>query len=189
MSLAKSALLICLAAMASVVMGASAQDWTQKSVTEPGAFWNIWGAAKANFVAVPDLKGGAAQRVTVMKPTHPWDAGTYAAIAKPVHKGDTLVLMFDARAETPPAGSDLIMVTGCIYEAAASGAAVTPDTTFLLGRQWKRYTAIGKAVRDYPPGTLSAGMKLGTGDQTIDFGPIWVLDFGPDFDPNMLPHE
>lgn len=189
MPFSKRVVLICLAMMAGAAARALAQDWSQKAVTEPGAFWNIWGTAQTNFVAAADIKGGAAERVTVLKPSKPWDAGTYAPITKPVRKGDLLALMFRARAQTPPAGSDLIMVTGSVYEAGPSAAPVTPEATFLIGRQWKLYVVTGRAERDYPPGTLSAGMKLGTGEQTIDFGPIYVLDLGPDFDPNMLPRE
>lgn len=185
----KRAVLMGLAALASAAVSAWAQDWSQKAVTEPGAFWSIWGTAKTNFVSAAAIQGGAAERVTVLKPSKPWDAGTYAPITKPVHKGDIVALMFRARAQTPPAGSDLIMVTGSVYEAGSSGTPITPEATFVIGRQWKLYVVTGKAERDYPPGTLSAGMKLGTGDQTIDFGPIYVLDLGPDFDPNMLPRE
>lgn len=160
-----------------------------KLVSEPGAFWSVWGIAKANYVAAADLKGGAAQRVTIAKPAKPWDAGTYGAITKPVKKGDVLVLMFWARAVRPPPGSDLVMVTGRIYEAGPSGDGVSPETSFLIGAQWKLYYAAGTAAKDYPPGTLSAGMMLGTGDQIIEFGPVSVTDYGPGFDVNDLPRS
>jgi hypothetical protein len=186
MSFGRHAILTCL--MLAGGMRAFADDLNQKLVSEPGAYWGVWGSAKANFVAASDLKTGAAQRVTIPNPSKPWDAGAYAPIDKPVHKGDMLVLMFRARAQTPPPGSDLVMVSGRIYEANGPGM-VTPDATFLLGKQWKLYTVVGKAERDYPAGTLSAGMTLGTGDQVIEFGPVSILDFGTNFDPASLPSK
>jgi hypothetical protein len=177
-----------LAMLGAVALAAAADDGAQKMVSDVGGFWSIWGSpVKANFVAAPSLKGGAAQRVTISpKPARPWDVGTYAAISKPVKKGDVLVLMFWARAEKPPAGSDLILVSAQIYEAGQSGHGVTPEANFIIGKQWKFYYVSGTAAKDYPTGTLSAGMVLGTGEQVIDFGPISVADYGPGFDINNL---
>ncbi len=189
MRFTKRAVLTGLAMFGVAALSAAAEDLAQKAVNDPGSFWSVWGMAKANFVSAPGLKGGAAQRVTISKPGKPWDAGTYAAITKPVKKGDVLVLEFWARAERPPAGSDLVMVTGRIYEAGPAGNGVSPESSFLIGAQWKFYYTAGTATKDYPPGTLSAGMVLGTGDQIIDFGPVSVLDFGPGYDVNSLPRS
>lgn len=178
-----------LAVVATVAFGAAADDLASKAINDPGSFWSVWGTAKTNFVIAPGLKGGAAERVTISKPGKPWDVGTYAAVTKPVKKGDVLVLMFWARAERPPPGSDLIMVTGSIYEPPPSGNPVSQETSFIIGRQWKLYYATGTAAKDYPVGTLSAGMILGTGDQVIDFGPVSILDLGPDYDISNLPRS
>jgi len=179
-----------LAVLGTMLFPASAGDLSQRAVNDPGAYWGIWGGAKASYVATSSLKGGAAQRVSITpKPAKAWDAGTYAAITKPVKKGDVLVLMFYARAESPPEGSDLVLVTGRIYEAGPAGSGVSPETNFIIGQQWKLYTSSGIAMKDYPPGTLSAGMVLGTGEQVIDFGPVAILDMGPNYNLNNLPHS
>jgi hypothetical protein len=177
-------------AMRAAMLGAAADEVSQRTVNDPGAFWGIWGTAKASYVAAPNLKGGAAQRVTISpKPNNAWDAGTYATITKPVKKDDVLVVMFWARAEKPPAGSDLIMVTGRINESGPSSNPVSPETSFLIGKQWKFYYTIGTATKDYPAGALSAGMLLGTGEQVIDFGPVSVIDYGQTFDLSKLPRN
>jgi hypothetical protein len=182
-------LAVCLA-MRAVMLGAAADDASQRAVNNPGAFWGLWGAAKADYVSAPNLKGSAAQRVTITsKPSNAWDVGTYAAITKPVKKDDVLVLMVWARAEKPPAGSDLIMVTGRIREAEPSSNPVSPETSFLIGKQWKFYYSIGTATRDYPAGTLKAEMLLGTGEQVIEFGPVSVIDYGANFDLSKLPRS
>lgn len=190
MNSAIRAMFWALTVLGTILAPAGADDLLQKAVSDPGAFWGVWGGAKAKFIATDDLKGGAAQRVTITpKPARPWDAGTYAPINKPVKKGDTLVLMFYARAEKPPEGSDLIMVTGRIYEAGPAGSGVSPETNFIIGQQWKLYYSSGTAMKDYPPGSLSAGMVLGTGEQVIDFGPVAVLDMGPNYNLTNLPHS
>lgn len=157
----------------------------QRVIGVPGGFWSIWGGAKAHYVASPDLKGGVAQRVQITpKPMNPWDAGTYSPITRPVKQGDVVVLKFYARLETASQSSDLALVSGSVYEAGPGAAAVIDETTFVIGKQWKLYAAKGTAARDYPPGTLSAGMKIATAEQTIDFGPVQILDMGPNYDGN-----
>ncbi len=189
MRFTRRAVITGLAVFGAVAFTAAAGNLAAKVVNDPGSFWGVWGTAKTNFVAAPGLKGGAAERVTIPKPNKPWDAGTYAAVTKPVKKGDVLVLMFWARAEKPPPGSDLILVTGRIYEAGPSGSPVSEEASFIIGRQWKLYYVSGTATKDYPVGTLSAGMILGTGDQVIDFGPVSILDFGPNYDISNLPRS
>ncbi len=190
MRCSKSSVLSALAMFGAVVLSASAGDIMQKAVSDPGAFWTIWGKAKTSYMADPRVKGGAAERVTISpKPNNPWDVGASIAITKPVRKGDVLLLMFWARAERPPAGSDLVMLSGRIYENGPSGAGVSQETTFLIGRQWQLYYANGTAAKDYPVGTLSAGMVLGAGDMVIDYGPVSVIDLGPNYNLDWLPRS
>ncbi|MDE2184139.1 MAG: hypothetical protein KGJ78_14060 [Alphaproteobacteria bacterium] len=190
MHLSKRAMLAALAMLGAATMAASASDILQKAISDPGAFWTIWGPAKTNYVTDSRVKGGAAERVTISpKPRNPWDVGASTAISKPVRKGDVVLLMFWARAERPPQGSDLVMLTGRIYENAHPDNGVTPQTNFLIGDQWKLYYASGKATKDYPAGALNAAMVLGSSEQVIDFGPLHVLDLGPNYDSNLLPHN
>jgi hypothetical protein len=177
------------AALVVSAVAAHAEDYgNQKVIGVPGGFWSIWGGAKARFVAAAEIKGGVAQRVLVTpKPQNPWDAGTYSPITKPVKQGDVVVLMFYARLEAAAGNSDLALVTGSVYEAGAGAAALIDETKFVIGRQWKLYAAKGVAGRDYPPGTLSAGMKIATAEQTIDFSPVQILDMGPNYDGNPIP--
>lgn len=190
MPLNRRAILPGFALIAVVTSSAAGGDLLQKTVTNPGLYWNIWGTATTNYVSTPQIKEGAAQRVTISpRPGNPWDVGTYAAIVKPVKRGDVLVLVFWARAEKTPPGSDLVVLSGRIYEAGPEGTNITRDATFLIGRQWKRYFVSGTATRDYPPGSLSAGVFLGTGEQTIDFGQVAVLDMGPGYDLSKLAED
>jgi hypothetical protein len=48
-----------------------------------------------------------------------------------------------------------------------------------IGPEWKLYEVRGKSDRDYAAGALNATLHLATGKQTIEIGPVIVLDLGP----------
>ncbi|MDE2182663.1 MAG: hypothetical protein KGJ78_06535 [Alphaproteobacteria bacterium] len=188
--LSKRAVLAALAVgIAATLQAAADDDILSKAVNNPSAAWGIYGsAAKSEIVKDPAVTGGAALRVTISpKPEHPWDAGTYANTTKPVRKGDVLLLAFWARAEQMPPGSTTVDLSGRIYEAAPPNTGVTPETAFHITKDWKLYYANGTVTKDYPAGALSCGMLLGSGEQVVDFGPVFVLDFGPGYDVSKLP--
>jgi hypothetical protein len=189
MHLLKRGAMVCLLLSTGPFPGALANNIEQQEINEPNAFWNIWGASKTNYVNAPGIKGGAAQRVTIAsKPDNPWDAGAYIVISKPVKKGDVIVLSFWARVEKAPAEGNLVMLTGRIEEKSLTGGGEgSPETNFLLGRQWQLYYAKVIAIKDYPADRLSARLLIGTGKQIIDFGPVHVYDMGPNYDVNRLP--
>ncbi len=185
------AVLGALAMVAAAALPASADDdWAQKAINNPADSWGIWGTAKTEVVNDPAVQGGKAKRVTISPlPEKPWDIGAYILITKPVKKGDVLLLAFWARAESSPAGGDFVELSGRVYEAAPPSTSVTPQTDFLIGKQWKLYYASGTADKDYPVGALSCGMLLGTGEQTIDFGPAFIVDYGQGYDVAKLPRN
>lgn len=165
-------------------------DIMQKIVSDPGTFWQLWGPIKASYVSDNRVDGGAVQRLTIApKPPRPWDAGAFVTVSKPVRKGDILLLTFWARSESTPAGSDLIIVTGRVYENMSGGVDLTANQTFLIGKQWKPYFISLRVTKDYPGGVLAGGLLVGTGEQTIDFGPVSVIDFGQNYNMASLPRN
>jgi len=180
-----------LIATCAVDQAASAKnDITQKIVSDPGAFWQIWGPIKASYLSDSRVDGGAVQRLAIApKPSRPWDAGAFVTVSRPVRKGDILLMTFWARSESAPAGSDLIIVTGRVYENVPGGVDLTSNQTFLIGRQWKPYFISLRLTKDYPGGVLAGGLLVGTGEQTIDFGPVSVIDFGQNYNMASLPRN
>lgn len=172
-----------------IVPAMSADDeMARKAINDPVASWGIWGPAKIDFSTDPALPGRYFRRVAVSpKPAQAWDIGAYVLISKPVKKGDVLLLAFWARATTPPAGSDFLELSARIYEVEPPKADITPETQFFVGREWKLYYASGVAKKDYPAGTLGCGMLLGANEQTVDLGPAYIVDYGPDYDMSTLP--
>jgi hypothetical protein len=66
-----------------------------------------------------------------------------------------------------------VQLAAAPYTAVFSGAvSVTP--------QWQMFEISGRAARDYSADTLNVSIHLATGRQTIDIGPVFVLDMGQD---------
>lgn len=152
--------------------------------------WGIWGKATVIAVDDPHIAGGKAKRVVISPaPAKPWDIGAYVITNKPIKKGDVIVLAFWARAEKLPDGNDFIDIYGAVDDKQQESTKVVPETHFLVGKTWKLFVASGTADKDYAPGVLGGGIVLGSGEQTIDFGPVYISDFGPGYDTSTLPHE
>lgn len=179
------------AALALTAAPAFADDILSKAVNDPSTGWAVYGAlAKSELVQDKTVTGSTAERVTLSaKGANPWDAGGASAIIKPVGKGDVLLLAFWAKATQPPAGSDAITIVAKIQETAAPYGALSTDLSLRIGTQWKLYYVTGTAAKDYPPNTIAGALQLATAEQVIDFGPIFVLNFGPGYDLTKLPRN
>jgi hypothetical protein len=183
------AILGTLAIIASLALcGCAGADLADRAVNNPAEGWYTWGTKKAEVVTDAKVEGGKARRVLVApKPANAWDAGVVAPVVKPVKKGDVIVWAFWARAEVLPPGDDFTEISGRVYEDKQPSPTVVPQTTFLVGRKWKLFHASATAEKDYPANTISAGMVIGSDAQTLDFGPLYISDFGPGFDISKLP--
>ncbi len=149
--------------------------------------WYTWGNVKAEVVTDASAPGGKYQRVAVpVKPANWWDDGVVATVVKPVRKVDVIVFAFWARAEALPGGNDFIELSGRVAQSGPSPAALTPEANFLLSRQWKLFYSSGTAEQDVAGGTAGGSMIIGSDVQTIDFGPVYISDFGPKFDVSKL---
>jgi hypothetical protein len=171
-------------------MPASADDaLAQKAVNDTTA-WVVWGKATAAAVREDKSPFGVAQRVTISPmPERAWDSGVSSSNRKIVHKGDVLLLAFWASAHSPPAGSDFIQITARIFENVAPYTNLTPERYFLIGKEWKLFYVSGIADKDYLEDKLGGSLVLGTGDQVIDFGPVYLDNYGPNYDVTSLPHN
>jgi hypothetical protein len=127
----------------------------------------------------PAVQGGKALRVVVrQKGANPWDVAVESAIAQPVKAGDNLLLAFWARLEKGEGGAT---TTTLPYNAVQVSAA--PYTTLFagpaeIGPEWKLHEVRGKVDADHPAATLKATIHLATAAQTVDLGPIFVVNLG-----------
>jgi hypothetical protein len=158
-------------------VAALAQDAAQQIVNDPGA--PDVGGAKASLVDDAKVQGGKALRVAVPKKgANPWDSTVGGAIKKPIARGDRLLLLFSARLEKGENGATTATLP---YNAIQLNAA--PYTSIIqgsgqIGPEWKDFEVEGVSDGSYKAGDLKVTIQLATAKQTVDFGPIVVLDRG-----------
>ena len=125
------------------------------------------------------VQGGKALRVQVPgRSEQAWTTAVSVPINRAVHSGDHLVLAFWARLEQGDNGAttaslpyNAVQLSAAPYTAVFSGGVtVTP--------QWQMFEINGQANRDYPADSVNVAIHLATGHQTIDIGPVFVLDMG-----------
>lgn len=123
------------------------------------------------------VQGGKALRVAVRgKGANPWDVAVETALTKPVKAGDQILFAFWARLEKGEGGATTLPFNGVQLSSA-------PYTTLFAGpaevtSEWKLHEVRGKADADHAAGTLKASIHLATAAQTVDFGPIFVVNLG-----------
>ena len=148
--------------------------------------WETFGPDKR--VKIVESKGapsGQAYRVTVKKkkPNH-WDIATRNDMVKDIKKDDVIVVSFWARAAKPQKGKE----KGDIYVALQRD--IEPYDQVILERialdtEWKKYHLSGKANRDYAANVTELNYNLALAKQTIEFAEYYVMNIGPDGDPEQ----
>jgi hypothetical protein len=163
------------AAPPTVVAAQEANDLTKQIVNDPSA--PDVNGAKASLVNDPNVQGGKALRVEVpRKGSNPWDSTVGGAIKKPISKGDRLVLLFSARLQKGQNGATTATLPYNAIQLASAPYSTLINGTGEIGPQWKDFQVTGTADGDYPAGALKVTIQLATAKQTVDFGPIVVLD-------------
>jgi hypothetical protein len=123
------------------------------------------------------VQGGEALRVAIPAASpQPWSISLADPIVKPIKKGDRLVLAFYAKVEGGPTSAHIANASVQLAKAPYTGVIGAPVD---IGTEWKLYNVVnGPADKDYAAGDLNVSLQLATGKQTIDIGPIFVLDLG-----------
>ncbi|HZU50325.1 MAG TPA: hypothetical protein VE968_00470 [Sphingomicrobium sp.] len=152
-------------------------DLAKQIVNDPSAP-DVSGA-KATLVNDPKAQGGKALRIDVpRKGSNPWDSTVGGTVKKAISKGDRLVLIFSARLQKGENGA-----TTAVLPYNAVQLATAPYTTVIsgsgaIGPDWKDFQVTGISDANYAPGALKVTIQLATAKQTVDFGPIVLLDRG-----------
>jgi hypothetical protein len=154
-----------------------ANDLTQQIVNDPSA--PDVNGAKGSLIDDPKVQGGKALRVDVpRKGSNPWDSSVGGAIVKPIAKGDRLVLLFSARLHKGEKGATTATLPYNAIQLGAAPYSTVMSGTGEIGPEWKDFQVTGTADGNYPAGALKVTIQLATAKQTVDFGPIVVLDRG-----------
>jgi len=126
-----------------------------------------------------NVQGGKALRVEVPgRSEQAWTTAVSVPINRAIHAGDNLVLAFWARLEQGDNGAvsaslpyNAVQLSAAPYTALFSGGVTVTPT-------WQMFEVTGTANRDYAADSLNVAIHLATGRQTIDIGPVFVLNMG-----------
>jgi hypothetical protein len=162
--------------LAVLPMAAAAQtaDYAASALNSPDVLALGSYGAPALVVDDPKVPGGKALRIQAEKGTNSWDAAVNSQVKLPVKAGDALVLAFWARMVSGENGASSVTLPWASVSLGSAPWTPVFGGPVTLGQQWKVIEVRGTADKDYPAGTLSAGIQVATGKQTIDFGPIYV---------------
>jgi hypothetical protein len=153
---------------------------------ETAGFWTV--TPERPRMQIIDVQGqpfAQAFRARGRSGANPWDVQANSPSGGAIAQGDTVMVMIFARAEEAAEGGSRLPM-----RLQLSGAPYTSlfDATFQLTDQWKQYCASGVAAQDFPDGRTNVSLHLATGQQVLDLGPVFVFDFGQNFDSANLPH-
>jgi hypothetical protein len=173
--MARFAFILAGAFSALLLAPAAAQDLN--IINDPGAP-QVQGAS-GRLRDDPGVQGGKALRVVVRgKGANPWDVAVESAVTQPVRAGDELLLAFWARLEKGEGGAasttlpfNAVQLSAAPYTALISGPAE-------VSAEWNLHEVRGTAATDHVAGTLKATIHLATAEQTVELGPIFVVNLG-----------
>ena len=165
-----------------------ADDIMKKAINKPGTNWSVYGPGQTVKALKDDgVPGGQVLRVTVTaKGANAWDVGSSSPIQKPIAAGDTILVAVYMRAPDLKDGE-----TTPIPFLGANGVAAPYENVVgnpvAITKDWKLYYASGKAPKAFPGDTVRATAHLAAEKHVVDLGPVFVLDFGQNYDPAKLP--
>jgi hypothetical protein len=166
-------------ALTPMTVRAADDDILKHLINSPNsASWIAYGSQTSKQIKDAGVQGGAAFEVQVTAAgPQTYSTAAQQDITAPIKKGDKLIAVLWLKAntkDTAPVPLHLRMqVNSGSYDGVVDGD-ITIDNT------WKRYPLQGVATADHPKGSTVLVVHLGQAKQTIDLGPAFVLDMGPD---------
>ncbi len=159
-----------------------------RAINLPGTNWSVYGPnQKAKVIATKGVPGDQAMHVEVTaKGANPWDVGALSPIQKGIAAGDAILVAVYLRAPNLKEGETADISFLGATEAAEPYGNIAPGNVS-IGKEWKLYYASGKSPKAYAPNTARVTAHLAGAKQVIELGPVFVLDFGPNYDLAKLP--
>lgn len=167
----------CLLAIMPTAAVVAQADLASRIINDPSA--PEVNGAKAKLVDDAAAQGGKALRVAVAKKgKNNWDSVVESSINKPVKAGDKLVLTFEARLEKGEGDATSATIPHSAVQLKAEPYTSIVAGPVTVGPEWKMHKIEGRADKNYPADALKATIQIGNAKQTIDFGPVVVLNMG-----------
>lgn len=135
-------------------------------------------------VTASDVPGGAATRTILSKAgANPWDDGVSQPLNGAVKQGDTILMAAYLRSND---GIGTIASMGVALNHAPWSQIIAKPVTVPTGG-WHLITVSGSATTNASASELMAMMQTGAAKQSLDVGPVFVLNLGQGITPAQLP--
>ena len=160
-----------------------AEDLVERIISVPVPDqYRVDGAARGARVRNDEaVQGGKALRVPVPgRSDQAWTVSVAVPIARAVSAGDNLVLAFWARLERGDDGATSATLPYNAVQLAREPYTALFNGPVTIGPEWQMHELRGRADRDYAAGDLNVSLHLASGRQTVDIGPVFVLNMGQD---------
>ncbi len=147
-----------------------------KAINEPRlSGMMIYGSAQTNSeVTDKTVLGEKAKRIVAKGTGNAWDAAAQTTATGKVITGDQIVCVVFLKAVKTDNNAPA-KVTLRFQESAAPNTEITQDT-IEIGSDWNQYQISVTANKDYARGDTAFVVQLNYGSQTIDVGPMFILN-------------
>lgn len=168
----------------------AAQGVMKYAINKPSIAWNLYGPGQTNApVKDKGVIGGGGVRVQVTTPTpgQPWTIGAGQAVDGKIAKGDIITVAFWAKAEPVDGGPATATISNVqVHQAEQPWGGIVGGKIEPVTGEWKIYTVSGRASMDADKGSARVSLQLADAKQTVVLGPLFVLNFGANYDPAAL---
>jgi hypothetical protein len=174
----RSSLLIAtLLAVSTPAFSAQSDDIASKIINDPSAPQIV--GAKSSVRNDSNVQGGKALRIVVpAKGANPWAAFAGSPILKAIKAGDNMMLAFWARLEKGEGGATTSTLPFAGVQVSSPPYPSVFTEAVQIGPEWKLHQVKGRADKDYAASTLGVSIHMANAKQTVDLGPVFVLNLG-----------
>lgn len=123
---------------------------------------------------------------STLEASEPWFAQIKARVERGVKKGDTALLVVQARAVETSHESDQAQLRLIVSEDAKPFPRVATGHYF-ADREWRQFALPFTFAKDFGPGELTVMLDLGFGRQTVELAGLRVINFGASVPLASLP--
>ena len=159
-----------LAAGGLILASAASAQTAGTPILAPMADWYIVDAGPHQAITDTKVEGGKAVEVQAPGTGGIWEVAGIHSVDGGIAKGDHVVASVWIKSDVP---------AKVIFRVETRGAAArVGEASIDIGTDWSKQTLDFVATDDYPAGTTQVALLLNSGKQTIDLGPISVVDKG-----------
>ena len=152
-----------------ILASAAVAQTAGKPILAATAEWDIFSGGPRQPITDPKVEGGKAVEVQAPGTGGIWEVSGMRQIDGGIAKGDHIVASVWIKSNVPAKAVFRV-------EARAGARDRVNDRFIDVGTAWSKKTLDFVAEGDYPAGTTQVAILLNSGKQTIDLGPISVVD-------------